>query len=77
MYARGMSTRDIEAHLKDMYKVDVSPGLVSQVTEEVQDEVRSWQNRPLEPLYPILFLDALRVSMRVNGHVQNRAVTSR
>lgn len=74
MYARGMSTRDIEAHLKDMYKVDISPGLVSQVTEEVQDEVRSWQSRLLEPLYPILFLDALRVKMRVNGHVQNRAV---
>ena len=74
MYARGMTTRDIEAHLKEMYGVEVSPALVSQVTEEVQDEVRGWQNRPLEAVYPILYLDALRVKMRDNGHVQNRAV---
>ena len=74
MYARGMSTRDIEAHLKEMYGVDISPALVSQVTEEVQDEVRSWQSRPLDSVYPILYLDALRVKMRDGGHVQNRAV---
>jgi putative transposase len=74
MYARGMTTREIEGHLKEMYGVDVSPALVSQVTEAVQDEVRQWQSRPLDSLYPILFLDALKVRMRDNGHVQNRAV---
>jgi putative transposase len=74
MYARGMSTRDIEAHLKEIYGVDVSPALISTVTDAVQEEVRSWQNRPLEGLYPILYLDALYVKMRHNGHVENRAV---
>jgi putative transposase len=74
MYARGMTTREIEAHLKEIYGVDVSPTLVSQVTDAVQDEVRQWQNRALEPLYPIVYLDALYVRMRDNGHVQNRAV---
>jgi putative transposase len=74
MYARGMTTREIEAHLKEIYGVDVSPTLVSQVTEAVQEEVRQWQNRTLEPLYPIVYLDALYVRMRDNGHVQNRAV---
>jgi putative transposase len=74
MYARGMSTREIQAHLEEIYGVEVSPTLISNVTEAVQDEVRTWQNRPLEPLYPILYLDALYVRMRDNGHVQNRAV---
>lgn len=59
MYARGMSTREIEAHLEEIYGVNVSPTLVSTVTEAVQEEVRVWQNRPLEPLYPILYMDAL------------------
>lgn len=57
-----------------MYGVEVSPTLISNVTEAVQDEVRAWQNRPLEPIYPILYMDALYVRMRDNGHVQNRAV---
>ena len=74
MYSRGMTTREIQGHLEEIYGVDVSPALVSQVTEEVQDEVRQWQGRPLASLYPILFLDALKVRMRDNGHVQNRAV---
>jgi putative transposase len=74
MYARGMTTREIQGHLEEIYGVEVSPGLISNVTEAVQDEVRAWQNRPLEPLYPILFMDALYVRMRDNGHVQNRAV---
>lgn len=74
LYARGMSTREIEGHLKEIYGVEVSPALVSKVTEAVQDEVRQWQNRPLDSVYPILFLDALKVKMRDNGHVQNRAV---
>lgn len=74
MYARGMSTREIQAHLEEIYGVEVSPTLVSNVTEAVQEEVRSWQNRPLEPIYPIVYLDALYVRMRDNGQVQNRAV---
>jgi putative transposase len=74
MYARGMTTREIEAHLQEIYGVEVSPALVSTVTEAVQDEVRTWQNRPLETIYPIVYLDALYVRMRDNGHVQNRAV---
>jgi putative transposase len=74
MYARGMSTREIQAHLEEIYGVEVSPTLISNVTDAVLDEVRAWQNRPLEPLYPIAYLDALHVRMRDNGHVQNRAV---
>jgi putative transposase len=74
MYARGMSTRDIEAHLKEIYAVEASPTLVSSVTDAVLEEVLAWQNRPLEALYPILYLDALYVKMRHNGQVENRAV---
>src|SRR5205809_5585613 len=74
MYARGMSTREIQGHLEEIYGVDVSPTLISNVTEAVQDEVRAWQSRPLEPIYPIVYMDALYVRMRDNGHVQNRAV---
>ena len=66
MYARGMTTREIQAHLEEIYAVEVSPALISSVTEAVQDEVCAWQNRPLEPIYPILYLDALYVRMRDN-----------
>jgi putative transposase len=74
MYARGMSTRDIEGHLKEMYGVEVSPGLISQVTEAVHEDVKIWQNRTLEPIYGIVYLDALYVRMRHEGRVENRAV---
>jgi putative transposase len=74
MYARGMTTREIEGHLKEIYGVEVSPALISNVTEAVMEEVRAWQSRPLDALYPILYLDALYVKIRENGHVQNRAV---
>jgi putative transposase len=74
MYARGMTTRDIEAHLKEIYGVEVSPALISQVTEAVSDEVKVWQNRALEPVYGIVYLDALYVKMRHEGRVENRAV---
>jgi putative transposase len=74
MYARGMSTRDIQAHLKEIYGVDVSAALVSNVTDAVIDEVRTWQNRPLDAIYPIVYLDALYVKMRDGVQVQNRAV---
>jgi putative transposase len=74
MYARGMTTRDIQSHLEELYGVDVSPTLISNVTDAVLEEVRTWQSRPLDPLYPIVYLDALMVKMRDNGVVQNRAV---
>lgn len=74
MYARGMSTREIQGHLRELYGLEVSPDLVSAVTDAVLDEVAEWQNRPLEPLYPLVFLDALRVKVRDEGTVRNKAV---
>jgi putative transposase len=74
MYARGMTTRDIQGHLEEIYGVEVSPTLISNVTESVMDEVRAWQERPLDAVYPIVYLDALVVKMREDGTVQNRAV---
>jgi putative transposase len=74
MYARGMSTREIQGHLEEIYGVEVSPTLISNVTEAVVEEAKAWQNRPLEPLYPILYMDALMVKVRENGHVGNKAI---
>ena len=74
MYARGMSTRDIQGHLEEIYAVEISPSLISEVTEAVMEEVRAWQSRPLDPVYPIVYLDALIVKMRQEGRVENRAV---
>ncbi len=74
MYARGMSTREIQGHLEEMYGVEVSPALISQVTDAVVEELKGWQNRPLEAIYPIIYLDALYVKMRHEGRVENRAV---
>ena len=74
MYARGMTTREIQGHLEEMYGVDVSPTLISEVTEGVIEEVKAWQNRPLEPVYGVVYLDALYVKMRHEGRVENRAV---
>lgn len=74
LYARGMSTREIQGHLEEIYSIEVSPGLISQVTEAVMEEVQAWQSRPLEEVYPIVYLDALRVKIRDNGHIQNQAV---
>lgn len=74
MYSRGMTTREIQGHLQQMYGVEVSPGLISSVTDAVMDEVKAWQSRPLEPIYGLLFLDALYVKMRHEGRVENRAV---
>ena len=74
MYARGMSTREIQGHLEEIYKVEVSPALISTVTEEVMEEVKSWQSRPLDAVYPIVYLDALVVKIRDNGHVRNKAI---
>ncbi len=74
MYARGMTTRDIQGHLEEIYGVEVSPTLISNVTDAVVEEVKAWQSRPLEAVYPILYLDALHVKIRDAGHVQNRAI---
>jgi transposase-like protein len=74
LYARGMSTRDIQSHLRELYKVEISPELVSAVTDAVLDEVTHWQNRPLERVYAIVFFDALRVKIRDEGTVKNKAV---
>ena len=74
MYSRGMTTREIEGHLKEMYGVEVSPARISSVTDAVQEEVKTWQNRPLDETYAILYLDALRVKVRDGGHVQNKAI---
>jgi putative transposase len=74
LYARGMTTREIQGHLEEMYQVEVSPTLISNVTEAVMDEVRLWQSRPLDEVYAIVYLDALVVKMRVDGRVENRAV---
>jgi putative transposase len=74
MYARGMSTREIVGHLRELYGIDVSPDLISAVTGAVLEEVAAWQARPLEPVYPLVFLDALRVKVRDEGLVRNKAV---
>jgi len=74
MYARGMTTREIQGHLEEMYQVEVSPALISNVTEAVMEEVKAWQSRPLDAIYPIVYLDALVVKMRTDGRVENRAV---
>jgi len=74
MYARGMSTREIVGHLRDLYGIDVSPDLISAVTDAVLEEVAAWQARPLETVYPLIFFDALRVKIRDEGLVRNKAV---
>ena len=74
MYSRGMSVRDIQGHLEEMYGVEVSPSLISDVTDGVMEQARIWQNRPLDSFYAIVFLDALYVKMRYEGRVENRAV---
>jgi putative transposase len=74
MYARGMSTREITGHLEEIYGVEVSPTLISSVTESVMEEVKVWQGRPLDAIYPIVYLDALYVKVRDAGHVRNRAI---
>ena len=74
MYARGMSVRDIQTCLLDMYQVDVSEGLISQATQSVMEEVKIWQSRPLDNIYPIIFLDCIVVKSREDGRVSNRSV---
>src|SRR5205085_6823951 len=74
MYARGMTVREIQGHLRDLYGVDVSPDLISTVTDAVLEEVAEWQNRPLDALYALVFFDAIRVKVRDEGTVRNKAV---
>lgn len=74
LYARGLTTRDIQSHLEEIYGVEVSPALISNVTAAVEDEVKAWQNRALESVYPIVYLDAIRVKVRHNGQIQNKAI---
>ncbi len=74
MYARGMSVREIQGYLEEIYGVEVSPDFISGVTDAVVEEVREWQVRPLEALYPVIFFDALRVKIRDEGTVKNKAV---
>jgi len=73
LYARGMTTRDIRAHLREMYDVDVSPDLISRVTDGVLEELQEWQSRPLDRVYPVIFIDALMIKVR-DGVVTNRPV---
>ena len=74
MYARGMTVREISAHLEEIYGVDVSPDLISRVTDAVIEEMTAWQNRPLEPVYLIAYLDALVIKVRDKSGVQNKSV---
>ncbi len=74
LYARGMTVRDIQAFLRETYAVDVSPDLISTVTDAVAEEIRAWQARPLERMYPVVFFDALRVKIREDGVVRSKAV---
>src|SRR5947199_2930191 len=74
LYARGLSVREIQGHLQELYGVEVSPDLISRVTDAVLEEVREWQTRPLDPVYPVIFFDALRVKIRDEGMVKNKAV---
>lgn len=74
LYSRGMTLRDIQSHLQEMYAVEVSAELISQVTDSVFEEVREWRARPLESIYPIVYLDALRINSREGGKSQNKAL---
>src|SRR5918993_683241 len=74
LYARGMTVREIQAFLADMYAIEVSPDLISTVTDAVVAEVTAWQSRPLEAMYPVVFFDALRVKIRDEGTVRSKAV---
>src|SRR5262249_44714699 len=74
LYARGMTTREIQSGLLEIYGTEVSPALITAVTDSVLEDVKSWQNRALDALYPILYLDAIHLKIRVDGHVKSQAV---
>jgi putative transposase len=74
MYARGMTVRDIRGHVEELYGIEVSPDLISAITDAVLDEVAEWQSRPLDAVYPLVFFDAIRVKIRDEGFVRNKAI---
>lgn len=74
LYARGMTVREIQSHLEELYGAEVSPSLISSVTDAVADEVKAWQSRPLESIYPIVYLDCIHVKVRDAGAVRVKAV---
>jgi transposase-like protein len=74
MYAKGMTTRDIQAHIKDLYNYDISPDTVSSITDKVIERAREWQSRPLEPIYAVIYMDAVFLKMKSEGHVRNVAL---
>jgi putative transposase len=74
MYARGMTVREIQGHLEEIYGIEVSPDLISTVTDEIIQEVQQWQNRPLDAIYPVIYFDALIVKIKDNGHIKNKAL---
>ena len=74
LYARGMTVREIQGYLAELYGTEVSPDFISKITDAVLEEVREWQSRPLDPVYPVVFFDALRVKIRDEGLVRNKAV---
>lgn len=76
MYAKGMSTRDIEDHMRDIYGIDVSAGMVSKVTDKIMPLVAEWQSRPLDRIYPIVFLDAIHFKVRKDNRIINKAAYS-
>ena len=73
MYSKGMSTRDIQNHIREIYNYDISAEFVSRITESVMEQAREWQSRPLQPVYAIVFMDALFLKLRVDGRVKNEA----
>jgi putative transposase len=73
MYARGMTVRDIQAHIAEMYQVEISPDLISTITDAVLEELREWQNRPLDAVYPVIYLDAIVCKVRHEGAVRNKS----
>ncbi len=73
LYARGMSTRDIHDQIKDIYGIEISAEMVSKITERIMPEIKEWQNRPLEPVYPFIFMDAIHYKVRDGGRIINRA----
>ena len=74
LYARGMTVREIQGHLEELYQIEIAPSVISTVTDAVVDEVTQWQQRPLDPMYPVVFFDCLRVKIRDEGVVKNKAV---
>jgi putative transposase len=74
MYGRGMTTREIQGHLQEIYGMEVSPDFISDVTDAVIDEVKTWQQRPLDSIYPIMYLDALQIKVKDQGRVMNKAI---